>query len=47
MRPRLENIEPFNEAPLLPLLIGDEEAGYLTEEKFTAAKDKIVGIGDF
>jgi hypothetical protein len=47
MRPWLENIEPFNEAPLLPLLIGDEEAGYLTEEEFTAAKAKIAGIGVF
>ena len=37
MRPWLENIEPFNEALLLPLLIGDEEAGYFTEEEFTAA----------
>jgi hypothetical protein len=29
------------------LLIGDEEAGYLTEEEYTAAKAKIVGIGGF
>jgi hypothetical protein len=27
------------------LLIGDEEAGYFTEEEFTAAKAKIWGKG--